>query len=72
MTRRKLSEYEDASGRGMAVISFNSLEEQFEIDYYDNLGHHFFMEEFPNKTIGQVETIAEDWSMGYRKLEKVA
>jgi len=70
--RRKISEYVADRNMGTAVVSYNSKDELFEIDYYDNVGHHFFMEEFSNSTLKAVEAAAEDWALGHRQLEKVA
>ena len=41
----------------------------FNIDYYDDKGHHFFNEEYDDKTMAEVHEIAELWSIGKKKLE---
>lgn len=41
----------------------------FEIEYYDNQGHLFFVEEYRKETLTEVENIAEEWVLGYHKLD---
>lgn len=38
------------------------------IEYYDSTGKAFFREEFPEKSIAQVEEIANEWADGYHLL----
>ena len=63
---RVIETYE-TEDRGKAVISL--VGEHFEIDYYDNMGHHFFNEEYHNKSISYVTDAAENWTLGIKKLE---
>lgn len=69
MSTRKISEWETPDNRGKAVVKFSSLDESFFIDYYDNVGHMFFSEDFPNKSLDYVEDAAYDWTTGLKKLE---
>lgn len=61
--------YAASKNDGKAVVSIEKG--VYVIDYYDNKGHHFFKEEYPDKTLGQVELLAEDWSLGYKELEVI-
>lgn len=72
MTVRTISEWETSDNRGKAVIKYNSKEECFLIDYYDDVGHRFYSEEFPDKSLHYVEDAAENWTLGIKKLDMEA
>lgn len=63
---QKISTYyvEDNMGRAEVVNG----PENPQIVYYDGSGHKFFIEDYPGKSIAQVEAIAEDWALGYKQL----
>lgn len=66
---RKISTFYADGDKGHATVSLDLKREMYQIDYYDNNGRHFFMEEFPNKTMRYVEDAAENWALGIKKLE---
>ena len=67
---RKLSTYyADPPGRGYCEIHFDFREEFAYIKYYDDKGNMFFTEDFKGKSLRYVEDAAENWALGYKKLE---
>ena len=68
MTVRTISEWETSDNRGKAVVKYSSIEEFLLIDYYDDKGHWFFCEEYPNKAITYVEDAAQNWVLGIKEL----
>lgn len=69
---RELTTIESDNGKGLAKIFFSSKNEGFVVEYYDDVGHLYFTEEFSNRTLAQVENKVEDWALGYRALEENA
>lgn len=69
MTTRVISEWETSDDRGKAVIFYSDSEEMFFIEYFDNKGHRFYTEEFPDKSIYYVEDAAQNWTLGIKKLD---
>lgn len=69
MSTRTMSTWETTDNRGKAVVKFSSIDELFMIDYYDDVGHKFFTEEYPDKSIHYVEDAAYNWSVGIKELE---
>lgn len=69
MERKISTYYSEDDRKGHAVVYFNFKEEMASIRYYDNEGHMFFIEEFPNKSLQYVEDTAENWALGIKKLE---
>lgn len=55
---------------GKVEICINYKDEIFYLQYYDNVGHKFFTEEFPNKSLRYVEDAAENWCLGIKKLDE--
>jgi hypothetical protein len=68
MTTRTISEWETLDNRGKAVVKYHSRSEMFIIDYYDDQGHWFFNEEYPNKALCYVEDAARNWVDGIKHL----
>jgi len=61
-----ISEYFADNNKGKAVV--NIEKDVYYIEYYDAEGHNFFKEDFPGKSLREVEGIAEDWAQGYHVL----
>ena len=68
MTSRIVSEWETLDNKGKAVIKYSDTDESFFIEYFDDVGHMFYTEEFPNKSLKYVDDAAENWVLGYREL----
>jgi len=64
--QKTISTYFAEGNSGRAVV-VNAADGPM-IEYYDAQGHHFFTQDFPGKTISDVEMIAEDWALGYKTL----
>ena len=56
------------NNKGFCKVKYSSPD-CFEIEYFDNQGRSFFVEEYPNLKLSEVESIAEDWILGYHKLD---
>mgnify|MGYP001260254740 CR=1 FL=1 len=65
---RKLSTHYSEIGKGYCEVHFDYKEEYAYIKYYDNNDKKFYEEEFPHKSLVQVQTKAEDWCAGSEKL----
>lgn len=65
---RVISEFFAEDGKGKAIVFFSAREELFYVEYFDDVGHKFFTEEFPNKALNFVEDAAENWALGIRNL----
>jgi len=63
-----ISEYFAEGSRGKAVVGADN-KGMLVINYYDDQGHHFFFEEYPEKSLRYVEDAAENWALGIKKLE---
>ena len=70
LVSKKISTYYSDNDKGYCEVHFDFKEECAFIKYYDNTGKSFFTEDFPNKSIRQVENEAEDWALGYKKLHE--
>tara|TARA_B100000085_G_C18387743_1_gene449157 strand:+ start:437 stop:649 length:213 start_codon:yes stop_codon:yes gene_type:complete len=68
---RKLSTHYSESGKGYCEVHFDYKEEYAYIKYFDNQDRKFYQEEFPNYSVGQVQTKAEDWCVGDKKLVNI-
>ena len=66
---RIISTWPTPDNRGKAVVRYSTKEEQFFIEYYDDAGHKFFSEDFPDKSIYYVEDAAYNWTVGIKELE---
>lgn len=53
---------------GYCEIHVDSKNEMFYIKYFDNTGRQFYTEDFPNKSLREVEEIAENWCLGSKNL----
>lgn len=53
---------------GHCEIHVDTKNEMFYIKYFDSNGRQFFVEDHPNKSLREVEQIAEQWCMGTKKL----
>lgn len=67
--QRKISTYYSDHGEGYAEVWMDFKEELAFIKYYDDNDNKFFEEDFPGKAIRYVEDAAENWALGYKKLE---
>jgi len=56
-------------GKGWCEIHLDSKDESLYIKYFDEGGHRFFTEEFPNKSMHYVQDAADNWASGIKKLE---
>ena len=56
-------------GKGWCEIHLDSKDELLYIKYFDEGGHRFFTEEFPNKSMHYVQDAADNWASGIKKLE---
>lgn len=70
MSYTKISTYRSDKNNGKAEVKFDHLLQEYVIEYYDNKGHAFFFETFPNKSLRYVEDAAENWALGLKKLEE--
>jgi len=61
---RKLRTYETEDGKGFCEVHFDFKEELAYIKYFDDNGKQYFKEEFPNRTLEDVNKIAENWVFG--------
>lgn len=64
---RKVLTYETKK-HGRCEIHVDSKNEMFYIKYFDNNGRQYYTEDFPNKSLREVEEIAENWCLGSKKL----
>ena len=67
--QRKISTFYSDAGKGYAEVWMDFKEEIAFIKYFDDKETKFFEEDFPNKAISYVEDAAENWALGYKKLE---
>ncbi len=63
---RLISTYNTEDNTGNAKVFEDK--ETFYIEYTDNTGHKFFTEDYTDKTVSEVNKIAEDWAGGYKTL----
>jgi len=52
-----------------AVVKFDTESAESYIDYYDTKGNVFYTEYFEGKSVHYVEDAAENWALGYKKLD---
>lgn len=64
---RTMSEYYDSTEESKAIVKYSSLDESFFIEYV-NVVHDttFYVEDCPNRTLKDVEVMAQDWTLGLR------
>lgn len=66
---KKINTYHSPDGRGRAEVYFDFREELAYIKYYDDQGHMFYTEEFPNCSLPYVQDAAENWTLGIKQLD---
>lgn len=62
----QVSTYQAEAGNGRAEVW--AAKEGHLIQYYDSEGRKFHEEEFKGQTLAQVESIAENWTLGHHTL----
>lgn len=68
MSERVIGEYYTQDSSGFCRVMYNSIEELFFIEYFDENNKRFYLEDFPNKSLHYVEDAAENWCLGIKKL----
>lgn len=68
---KKINTFHTPDDRGRAEVYFDFKEELAYIQYYDDKGHLFYTEEFPDHSLPYVQDAAENWSLGIKKLENI-
>ena len=67
---KKISTYYHDSGKGWAEIHIDLKDELLYIKYFNEAGALLLTEEHANRSMQQVQNIAEDWALGIKKLEE--
>lgn len=69
MGRKLHTYYAEPEGRGYCEVHFDFKEEYAYIKYFDEHGIVFYVEDFKDKSLTYVESAAENWALGHKKLE---